>query len=89
MVWGRLQVFIDQQDLLELFIRFYDEEGILINTLQSYDIKLMDGRLIPTRIEMIPAGKKGQKTVILYQTIFFDRPISEEWFTMDNIKKFH
>lgn len=87
-VWGRLHVFIDKKEHIELFVRFYDEEGLLVNTMQSYDIKLMDRRMIPTRIEMVPVGKKGHKTVILYQSVLFDRPIPEEWFTLEKLKQF-
>src|SRR6476661_5077138 len=54
-VWGKLLVCIDKKDFLELHTRFYDEDGALINILNTYDVKLMDGRLIPTRFEMIPA----------------------------------
>jgi outer membrane lipoprotein-sorting protein len=60
-VWGKLIVCIDKKDYLELHTRFYDEDGKLINIMNAYDVKLMDGRLIPTRFEMIPTDKKNRK----------------------------
>src|SRR6185503_19578546 len=65
-VWSKLIVCIDKKDFLELHTRFYDAEGKIINIMNAYDVKTMDGRLIPTRFEMIPAGKKNQKTVMTY-----------------------
>jgi outer membrane lipoprotein-sorting protein len=85
-VWGRLIVCIDKKDFLELHSRFYDEDGSLINTMNSFDIKEMDGRLIPTRMEMIPADKKNQKTEIIYKTISFNRPLEDTFFTMDKMR---
>ena len=86
-VWGRLMVCIDKKDYLELYTEFYNEDGELINYMHANDIRVMDGRLIPTRIEMIPADKKNQKTEIIYSTILFDRQIDIRHFTIDNMKR--
>lgn len=85
-VWGKLIVCIDKKDFLELHCRFYDEDEKLINTMNAYDISEMDGRLIPTRMEMIPAGKENQKTEIIYKKILFNRPIDDSFFTLDRMR---
>lgn len=86
-VWGQLIVCIDKKDFLELHTRFFDEEGKLINVMNAYDVKLMDNRLIPTRMEMIPMDKKNQKTEMIYRTVKYNRPIDDGFFTADNMKK--
>lgn len=85
-VWGKLIVCIDKKDLLELHTRFYDEGGKLINVMNGSDIKLMDGRLIPTRFEMIPMDKKDQKTEMIYKTIKYNRQIEDGFFTTEKLK---
>lgn len=85
-VWGKLIVCIDKQDFMELHTRFYDEDGKLINTLNAYDAKLMDGRLIPTRLEMIPTDKKNQKTVMIYKSILYNKPMDDGFFTTERMK---
>jgi outer membrane lipoprotein-sorting protein len=85
-VWGRLVVAIDKKDLVELHVRFYDEDGELVNTMNGYDVKMMDGRLIPTRMEMIPADKKGQRTEMIYESIIFNKPIADGFFTTEQMK---
>ena len=85
-VWGKILVCIDKKDFLELHTRFYDEENVLINTMNAYDVKMMDGRLIPTRFEMIPADKKNHKTVMIYNKIQYNKPISDGFFTTQNMK---
>jgi hypothetical protein len=85
-VWGKLIVCIDKTDFLELHTRFYDEEGVLINIMNGYDIKLMDGRLIPTRFEMIPVEKRNHKTEMIYRSVQFDRSIEDGFFTTEKMK---
>lgn len=86
-VWGKIIVCIDKKDYLELHTKFFDEDGTLVNIMNAYDIKEMDDRLIPTRIEMIPIDKKNQKTEIIYKKILFDKPIDNSFFTLSNMKK--
>lgn len=85
-VWGRIVVTVDKKDYLQLHSRFYDDDGMLVSTMSGFDVKLMDGRLIPTRLEMIPADKKNQKTEIIYNRILFNRPIPDNFFTLDKIR---
>ena len=85
-VWSKVIVCIDKKDFLELHSRFYDEDGQLINTMNSYDIKLMHDRIIPTRFEMIPADKKGQKTEMIYKNIRYNKPIDDNFFAVDKMK---
>ncbi len=86
-VWGRLIVCIDKKDLLELHTRFFDEDGQLVNTMIAEEIKEMDGRLIPTRLVMIPKDKPGQKTIMIYHSIRYNRPIPDAFFSTEQMKK--
>lgn len=85
-VWGKLLVCIDKKDFLELHTRFYDEDGSPVNTMNASEVKTMDGRLIPTRFEMIPADKPRQKTVMIYRAIQFNRPLDDGFFTTEKMK---
>lgn len=85
-VWGKIIACIDQQHYMELHSRFYDEEGVLINVMNGYEPKLMDGRLIPTRIEMIPMDKKNQKTEMIYKSVRYNQPIDDIFFTTEKMK---
>ncbi|WP_250631907.1 outer membrane lipoprotein-sorting protein [Rhodoflexus caldus] len=85
-VWGKIIACIDQQHYMELHSRFYDEEGVLINVMNGYEPKLMDGRLIPTHIEMIPMDKKNQKTEMIYKSVRYNQPIDDNFFTTEKMK---
>lgn len=86
-VWGMILVWIDKKDYLQMRVEFYDEDHVLISTMQSFEVKTLGGRLIPTRVEMVPADKKGHKTIMIYSSINFDLPIEENFFTTTNMKK--
>jgi outer membrane lipoprotein-sorting protein len=86
-VWSKVYMWVDQKDYLELRLEFYDEDGKRVNSLQCSNIKTMGGRTIPCKMEMIPAGKKGQETVILYNSAIFNQPIADDFFTTQNMKK--
>lgn len=85
-VWSKVIVCIDKKDFLELHTRFYDEDGQLVNTLNGYDIKQMHDRIIPTRFEMIPTDKKGQRTEMIYKSIRYNTPIEDAFFSVEKMK---
>ncbi len=85
-VWGKLILCIDKKDFLELFVRFYDEDGNLTQVMLADEIRQMDDRIIPTRFEMIPMEKPNQKTVMIYQSIRYDQPMEDRQFTLEYIK---
>ena len=87
MVWGRIDMYVSQKDYLQLMTKFYDEDDFLINTMISSDIKEMGGRIIPCKMEMIPAETPKQRTVIIYKSIQFDVPLKEDFFSIQNMKK--
>jgi outer membrane lipoprotein-sorting protein len=86
-VWGKIIVWIDQKDYIEMRTEFYDEEGALTQTMIGSDLKMFGGKLLPALLEMTPAGKKGQKTRIVYKTLLFDKPLEDNFFTTENMKK--
>ncbi|NLR58170.1 outer membrane lipoprotein-sorting protein [Chitinophaga polysaccharea] len=85
-IWSKVILCIDKKDFLELHSRFYDDDGQLINTMNSYDIKLMHDRIIPTRFEMIPADKKGQRTEMIYKSMLYNAPIDDDFFSTEKMK---
>jgi outer membrane lipoprotein-sorting protein len=86
-VWSKVNMWIDQKDYLELRLEFFDEDNKPVDILQCSDIRTMGGRIMPCKMEMIPVEKKGQETVILYNSATFNQPISQDFFTTENMKK--
>jgi outer membrane lipoprotein-sorting protein len=85
-VWGSQLRWIDKKDFLVMKAELYDEEEILIRTETGSDIKTMDGRTIPTRMELIPADEPGNKTIVFIKEIKFNVQIQESFFSQQNMK---
>jgi len=86
-VWGHVDVYIEKKDYLELLILYFDEDGYLVNTMELSDIQEMGGRVIPTRLEMVPADEPDHKTIIKYHQMKFDIPINDSFFSLQNMKR--
>lgn len=86
-VWGKIYMWISQEEFLWLKAEFFDEDGFLVNTEILTDVKKMDDRIIPTRMEMIPADKKGHKTIMTFDEIDFEVPIKDSFFSIQNMKR--
>lgn len=85
-VWGKVIAWISKDHFLQLKSEFYDEDNQLVNTLLASNVKSMGGHMIPTHVEMIPAGQPGHKTVMDYTTIVYDQPIDDAFFSLQNVK---
>ncbi len=86
-VWEKVIVWIDTSDFLQLKTEFYDEDGELVNTMYGSEVKELGGRLVTSKIEMVPAEKERQSTVIRYEEILFDQEIPDDFFTPRNMTR--
>ena len=88
-VWGKLIMWITKSGFHMWKTEYYDEDGIMVNTENAYDIKKMGDREIPTRMEIIPQEKEkqGQKTVLEITKMVYNVRIGDDFFTQQNMKQ--
>lgn len=86
-VWGKIILWISEEEYLQLKTEYYDEDAYLVKTETGSNVRTMSGRVIPTRFELVPAEKAGNKTILTLDKIEFNSPISESFFTQQNMKK--
>ena len=84
-VWGKQIQWIDKKDFLILKAELYDEDGYLVRTENGSEIKVMDGRKIPSRIELVPAEEPENRTVIDILEIRFNMDVTEDFFSQQNM----
>jgi len=85
-VWGHQIRWIDKKEFLVLRAELFDEDGILVRRETGSEIKVMDGRTIQTKIELLPADEPGNKTIINITEIKFNFPLEESFFSQQNMK---
>ena len=86
-VWGKVLMWISKKELHWLKAEFYDEDGILVNTEILTDVKKMDDRVMPARLEMIPADEEGHKTIMIFKKMKFNVNLKESFFSQQNMKR--
>ena len=86
-VWGRVVMWITVNGYDQWMTEYYDEDNKLVNVGNSYDIRHMGDRDIPTRIELEPRNKKGQKTIMQIDNMKFNTAVDESFFSLQNMKK--
>ena len=86
-VWGKVIMWVSKKEKLWLKAEYYDEDSELVNYEILSDIKKMDDRIIPCRMEMIPADKEGHKTILVFDDIDFEAPLKEDFFSIQNMKR--
>jgi len=86
-IWGKQIRWIDKKDFLVLKAELYDEDGYLVRTETGSDIKIMDGRTITSKIELVPEEEPENKTLLEIREIKFNIPVEESYFSQQNMKR--
>jgi len=86
-VWGKVYKWITKDEYIQIKSEYYDEDDDLVKSDYSYDFKIMDGRLIPTRMEIVPANEEGKKTVVYIKEMTFDIDLPESFFSQQKMKR--
>ena len=86
-VWGKIVILVRKNDLMPLYEEFFDEDGKPVRKMTLTDVKMMGGRLLPTRMTVVPYDKPGEFTEVTYGEISFNVELSETFFSLRNLKQ--
>ena len=86
-VWGKVEVVVYADDYLPLRMIYYDEDLLLSRTLEFTNIEMMDGKIIPTMMSMIPTNEPGESTTVKWEEIQFDVTIDDEFFSLRKLQQ--
>ncbi|MCU0366421.1 MAG: outer membrane lipoprotein-sorting protein [Bacteroidales bacterium] len=85
-LWGHQVWWVDKKEFIVLKAELYDEDGYLVRTERGTGLKTMDGRFIPSVIELVPAEEEGHKTVLKILEVKFNIELEESFFSQQNMK---
>jgi outer membrane lipoprotein-sorting protein len=86
-VWGKIVMWIAKNEFYEMKAEFYDEDMKLVNTQTAGDIRQFGDRRLPARMEMVPADKPGNKTILLMENMLFNIDLPDSFFSQQNMQK--
>ncbi len=85
-VWGKLMMWIDKRDYMQLKTQFFDEYDEMTSIMTGKAIKNFDGKKLPAIIEFVPLDKEGNKTIVERLVWKFDIDINERYFLPNYMK---
>lgn len=86
-LWGKILIWIDVAEFMQMKTEFYDEDAYLINTMSGMDVKMIGGKLLPSKMIIKPEEDPGHETILEYIDIQFDKPIKDNFFSIQNMKR--
>lgn len=87
-VWSKVFLWISKEHDFALRSEFFGKNDELINRQYSSEIKMMDGRLLPSKMVMEPVQKEGYQTILIIEKIKFDDPkINARLFSQQMMKQ--
>lgn len=86
-LWSKVIVWISKKSFVERKIEYYDENGALIRTYFSDNIKKIEGHYVPLHLEVIPADKEGHKTVVTILDWDYSTSFKESFFSLQNMRR--
>lgn len=86
-VWGKVISYITVDDYLQWKVEFYDEDELLVQTMEGFDVQEFDGRTLPARMRMTPSDAEGEYTEMTYQSLEFDVEFESNFFTVQNMRR--
>ena len=86
-VWGKVILWVDTENYLNLKTEHYDEDEELVDTSYGKNVKQLGGRLLPTKMVLVPANEEGHRTEMEYLNLEFDSQFPERFFSTQNMKR--
>jgi outer membrane lipoprotein-sorting protein len=86
-VWGKVIKWISKEEFWQLKTEYYDEDDELIRTEIASEVKQYSDRKLPSKLEIIPADKPGQRTVVNIISSKFNVNLDEGFFSQQNMKR--
>ena len=88
-VWGKILAWVTKNSTNFVKVERFDEDGEIVSTEIGDAIKMVGDRDIPTHMVMSPSDKPGNHTSLTIDTIVFDSPLKEAFFSQQNLKRVH
>ncbi len=85
-VWGKIIYKILMPDLVPLEVSFFDEEDNKVRIIKYSEVKEIDGRKIPLKLEVLPLEKTDESTIIFYRNIRFGVFFKDNFFSLKSLK---
>jgi outer membrane lipoprotein-sorting protein len=85
--WGKILCWVTKDGLDLWRAAYYDEDLELVNIQDSYELTPFCDRVLPRRMEIVPADEPDKRTILILNEMTFNQPISDNFFSQQNMKR--
>ena len=85
--WGKVGLTLDAAKELPLEVRYYDEDLGLARTITYSNIKLVDGKEMPTTMTVVPEDEPEESTTVTYDEMTFNVDIADDFFSIRRLRE--
>jgi outer membrane lipoprotein-sorting protein len=86
-LWNRFELILSEDAQVPIEAKYYDRKDRLARVLHWSDVKVFDGKRIPSRMTLTPADKEGHVTEMVYLDIDFDVTVPDVTFSLSNLEQ--
>ena len=86
-VWGKLLYWVRKSDYIPVSVEYFNEKGVIMRDMVFSDIKILDGRKMPTKWTMINRTKEGHSTSFIINDMQFDIKIPDRKFSFQELER--
>lgn len=86
-VWGKITTTILAENHIPIESHYYDEDMELARTIIYDQVQEMGGRLLPSRLHVLPSDKEGEYTDLIYKEISFGVDLQESFFSLLQLRR--
>ena len=86
-LWNRFELILTEDARVPIEAKYYDRKDRLARVMHWSDVKVFDGKRIPSRMTLTPADKEGHITEMVYLDIDFDVTVPDATFSLSNLEQ--
>lgn len=86
-LWNRFELILSEDVRIPIEAKYYDRKDRLARVMRWSDVKVFDGKRIPSRMTLIPTDKEGHRTEMVYLDIDFDVKVPDATFSLSNLEQ--
>jgi len=86
-LYARQVIYVDKKKPVALKMELYARGDRLIKTMEQFNVKTIQGRAVPMKIEIRDMRRKDSLTTLEFVSVAFDIKVSSRVFTTGNLKR--
>ena len=88
-LWERFDLVVSAENVLPVRSEWYNRKGELSRKMRWDRVRELDGKLLPTRMVLVPTDKEeeGHKTVMIYEEIDFNVELPDSLFNLSSLER--